>query len=156
MGPTQPDVAGLMVWWLPLTFAWLAGVITISILIRRRRGRPIFPKTPPDALYAERFGSGRSDDDVPGRIGGARNCLVIAVTRDELTICPFFPFNLGFLPNMYGLEHRVPRGSIRSVERRPGLLGDRVLIAFETDKAHAVELEVRDARAFVRALGGRW
>jgi len=35
------------------------------------------------------------------------------------------------------------------------VLGERVVINFDTDKPHAMELKVRDAGAFMRALGRR-
>jgi hypothetical protein len=88
-------------------------------------------------------------------IGGASNCLLVAVTDTELTVTPFFPFNLMFLGQFYGLEFRAPRSSIRSVEKKQGLFSTTILIRFEGDDPAPFELRLRKADAFMRALEDR-
>lgn len=92
-------------WLTFLAVGWITLAIAVSIAFRKKRGKPIFPKAPPDALFAERGCSGRSLDTPWARIGGARNCLLVALTPQRLAIVPIFPFDLIFLPEIYGLDH---------------------------------------------------
>lgn len=132
-------------------FAWIACVIGASIVMRRRKGKPIIPRLPEDAPFRERGCSGRSMKSVLTRFGGANNCLLVAITRDELIVTPSFPFNLMFLPEFYDLERRVARSAISHVEIRTWLLGKRVCVTFHGD-VPAIELRVRDRDAFCRLL----
>ena len=97
----------------PAWFFWLAlacpilGVL-LSVLYRRNAGKPLFPKIPADARYAERWGSGPF----------ASNCLLVWITADRLEVVPRFPFNLMFLPEIYRLERSIPISTIRKVERK--------------------------------------
>ena len=88
----QPD-SPLMI--LP-AFLWLALVIAASIFYRRRVGKPIFPRAPANALFAEKRCSGNSRRSILTQIGGASNCLLIYVADRTLHIVPQFPFNLMF------------------------------------------------------------
>src|SRR4051812_1216237 len=93
--------------WLVLLL-WVAAAVTASVFFRLSRGKPILFFSVPNAVFQERTASGRSNDRWWRQPGGASNCLVVAITRDRLVIRPFFPFNLLFLPESYGLEHDVP------------------------------------------------
>ena len=138
--------------WIAVPILWLGLWIALSIFYRRIHDLPIIPRLPKDALFKERGGSGRSRKNVITSIGGASNCLLVAVTDTELTVAPFFPFNLMFLGQIYGLEFRAPRSSIRSVEKKQGLFSTTILISFKGDDPAPFELRLRKADAFLRAL----
>lgn len=136
-------------WFAVFAVSWVMFWIGLSVVLRVRRGRPVFPKAPAGAVFVDRRASGRNLKTLRGRIGGASRCLLVAVTAQEVLVCPVFPFNLMFLPEIYGLEYRVDRASIRSVERRSGLLGETIVVS--TDDL-LVELRMRDGDGFLRAL----
>lgn len=131
MEPTNPLLIAF-----PLV--WIGGVILASVLFRTTRDKPVFPVAPEGALYLERWGSGRNLSTWWGRLGGANNCLLIAVTYDSLTVAPRFPFNLMFLPEIYGLEFTMPLKAIASVERSRKFFKDVVTIRFNDDRSFAL------------------
>lgn len=137
-------------WPFVVPWIWIALVVTASIFRRRKIGKPIFPKPPTDAVFVEKRSSGRSLNNWWNRIGGANNCLLVGVTPTTLTVTPQFPFNLMFLPEIYGLEFIVSRQAITTVESKPGLFGDTVVVkAGDT----VFELRLRDSNGFRHALG---
>jgi len=139
--------------WQPLlTLGWLASVIAASIVYRIKVGKPMFPRLPANALFSERACSGRSLRTPWARIGGAQNCLLVAVTADALTVSPFFPFNLMFLPEFYGLEVRIPGPSIGDVDDHQGLFRRKITISYATPDIRRIELRVRDPDALIDAL----
>jgi hypothetical protein len=139
--------------WLPL--AWLAAVATASVAYRTRRDRPIFPAVPPDALYRETFASGASRKNLWTRLGGASNCLLVGVTADELVIAPWFPFDLFFLPEIYDLEHYVPRHDVLALRSEAGLIRASTVVTLRLADGgeREIALRLRDGQAFARALG---
>lgn len=139
----------------PAALAWVASGIVASVIVRRRKGLPIFPKAPDDALYSERAASGASRKNALTRIGGASNCLIVAVTTDRLTIVPQFPFNLMFLPEFYDLQHQIARRDIHSVRVVGGLFGQTIIVEFETSAGGRREVQLRLKRPddFLRAVG---
>ncbi|MBF0408695.1 MAG: hypothetical protein HQM10_15210 [Candidatus Riflebacteria bacterium] len=105
--------------------AWIALWIVASIFYRRSKGKPFFPrKSDHDAFY-ESTGSGRSNRNFFTRLGGARNCLTVAVTDNSLIVQPKFPFNLMFLPEIYDLEYSIPKNRIHTIEERKFFFGKK-------------------------------
>ena len=131
--------------WVPIL--WIGGWIAASIAWRRRRGLPIYPRVPPGAVFSRQWISGSSQRDIITHLGGARGCLMVAVTRDRLIIRPNFPFNLMFLPQVYDLEHDIARTDILSADLRPGLLGPLALIAFRRSDGRTRIVELRSLYA---------
>ena len=78
----------------------------------------------------ERRASGNSLATPWGRLGGARNCLLIALTDSELYVIPQFPFNLMFLPEIYGLEAHIPFNQIHTCTPIDRWYGNSVQIDF--------------------------
>lgn len=140
---------------LALAAAWVALVICASVVYRRSKGKPFFRPEFERPLFLETWRSGHSLRSVITRLGGARNCLWVAVDERSLFVAPHFPFNLMFLPEIYGLEYAVPGSAIRSVERADGLLArNRVRVSVERQPGteESFEVSLRDPDAFVRAV----
>lgn len=102
---------------------WLSAWIVGSIIYRQRTGKPLFPRVPDNAVFAEAWRSGRSLKNLLTRVGGARNCLLVYVADGAVTIVPVFPFNLMFLPEIYGLERTASTRDVR-VTPVDGLFGN--------------------------------
>jgi hypothetical protein len=138
-------------------FLWLATLIGASAIYRRSKGKPIRPEPPPNSIFVEKWTSGRSLRSFLTRLGGANNCLLVAVTHDSLIIRPHFPFTLGFLPEFYGLDWSIPRSKIKRVSTKRGIIKDSVLIEVSLPRGEsgAVELRLRDPESFKAALEAR-
>lgn len=127
--------------WFPfLAIGWIVFVVGASVVFRRSKGKPVFPTVPSDALFVDKWASGR----------WASNCLLVAVTDKALSVIPKFPFNLMFLPEIYGLERTIPLGAIREVRRLHGLgLGNNVAVSYGDAE---LRLKVRNPQAFIDAI----
>jgi hypothetical protein len=132
---------------------WIGGWLTASAIFRRMSGKPIIPHAPSDAAFHEDWCSGRSLRNWLTRIGGARNCLMVYVQHNELIVTPKFPFTLMFLPDIYGLEMRVPLSAITSVTPTRFLFGRALRITFIESGPPPLELRLRDEDGFMRHLG---
>lgn len=137
-----------------LPFAWLTFWIGASVIYRRSAGKDIVPRAPADAIFVQSWCSGRSLRNWRTRVGGARNCLLVYIAGGELVVTPKFPFTLLFLPEIYGLEVRIPLTSISSVEQKRRFLGDSVLISLVGEERPMLELQLSDEGRFLRVLGG--
>lgn len=144
------DFTDMPAYWV-FVFIWLAGWVAASILYARRKGLPIFPQAPREAPFAERGVSGHAGG--LRALGGARNCLLVFIHDGRLRITPIFPFNLAFLPQVWGLDHDIQRRDIIRVEREPGLFGDAVVITYRKGlDAERITLKLRDPTGFEKAL----
>jgi hypothetical protein len=134
---------------------WIVLWIGASIVYRKSRGKPIYPRKPDHTLFFESYGSGNSNRNLLTKLGGASNCLSVAVTKDSLIVRPIFPFNLMFLPEIYGLEYEIPRRNIRSVVEKKGFLGKITTLEFSTSdgEQHSIDLRLRGMDQFLQALG---
>jgi hypothetical protein len=127
--------------WFPfLAIGWILLVVSASIVFRRSRGKPVFTSVPSDALFVDKRASGR----------WASNCLLVAVTDQALSVVPKFPFNLMFLPEIYGLERTIPLRDIREARRLGGLwFGNNVSVDYgEAD----LRLKVHNPQSFLDTL----
>ncbi len=139
-----------------VTFAWLVLMITISAILRRSGKKPIFARPTKDALFVERWTSGRCLAPAWRAIGGAHNALMVAVRPSGgVIVHPHFPFSLGFLPEVWGLEAYPSAADIRDVEVRRGMLWSKhVRLQFRNGPKSfgCLELRLRDADGFIAAL----
>lgn len=124
--------------------AWVVTVGTVSALVRWRRGKPIRPRVPADALFAQRDASARF----------ASKCLLVWITPDQLCVVPKFPFNLGFLPDIYGLEHAIALGRIQDVGLRESLMGNNVIVRYDGG-AKRLGLRLNNPHGFFAVLRDR-
>jgi hypothetical protein len=144
----------------PLVFGlsalWVGGWVLASIVHRRAHGRPILFRTVRNAQFVESGASGHSHRTWYTKLGGASRCLVVAIDHGRLIIRPQFPFNLMFLPEVYGLEHDVPVDRVSNVEIKRGRLRTTVEIQFCTTEStdEHVTLYLRRPEDFVRILKG--
>jgi hypothetical protein len=136
-------------------FLWILLVIAASIAYRRSRGKVILTSKPKDSLFYEGWASGRSNKNFFTKLGGANNCLMVAVTPDCLIVQLRFPFNLMFLPEITGLEYHIPRLNIRYVEAKAGIFGKSAEIQFidVNGSEQSVKLYVRKMEEFLSAIG---
>jgi hypothetical protein len=109
---------------------------------------------PSDIIYQEWFASGHSRKNILTRLGGARNCLRLVVTKDLLWVTSWFPFSL--FAALYDLEHVVPRAQILSVRRSRTFLMPSVLLSFRDVEGaeHTLRLYPCRRNKFLRSLGG--
>jgi hypothetical protein len=137
--------------------AWVVACLVASVVHRRLRGKPLVSRVPAGSVHVERWTSGRSNRSLLARLGGANNCLLVAVTPDFLVVRPHFPFTLMFLPELFALELEIPRSAITRVEHQRGLLGSTVAVRFrEADgRPGLVEFRLRNAAEFLAHLQGR-
>jgi hypothetical protein len=125
-----------------LSAGWIAFVVLASIIFRRRAGKPLMPALPSDPLYGETRASG----------GVASHCLIVAVTDEALLVTPRFPFNLMFLPEVWGFEHKIPIKSIQEVSAKRRWWGSNVRVWYGSNR-RSLRLRVLDPVAFERAVG---
>jgi hypothetical protein len=109
---------------------WISGWIGASVVFRLNRGKPLWPSAPPNSRFVERWASGNCLDTFWGRRGGARNCLLVTLSDTELYVSPQFPFNLMFLPEIYGLEDRITYDRIRNCASIDRWYGKSVRLEF--------------------------
>lgn len=134
---------------------WIGGGILLSIYLRVRAGKPIRTTIPPDAVFAEGMASGHSRKNLITMVGGARGCLQVFVHGGALTIRPFFPLNLMFLPEIYDLEHVVPLTDITGARRRGFLIFSGIDVQFVTRNGdeRTVRLRLAKADEFLKSIG---
>lgn len=144
--------------WIVLPIWAILGILFIGYTIRMRKKRgpdPILPPLGQDRiLYQENFASGRSLENGITRIGGARNCLKLIVTQDELRVSFWFEL----LPSVdpYDLKHRIPKKTILSVRQVQNFFtGRRLLIEFRRTNGRTAILELapKNVEGFLQALG---
>jgi hypothetical protein len=132
---------------------WLIG----SAFYRKWKGKALLASRPSDAQFVEAWTSGHSNRSLLTRLGGARNCLLVAITPTSLVVRPHFPFSLLFLPEIYDLEYVIPRRNIQMVTPRSGWLGKTIEIAFSVDAGdnRSIELRLRQPEIFLQAVRAR-
>jgi len=131
----------------------LGGCVWASVVYRRSRGKPIVFTGVEGADYLETAASGHSHRTWYTRLGGASRVLVVAVAGGRLIIRPRFPFNLLFMPEIYGMEYEVPVDQITSVQPREGR-SSRVDVQFRDamNGLQTVTLYLRDRDRFTESL----
>ena len=128
--------------------------VVSSIVYRRQSAKPLMATVLPDANFTEKWVSTRIGTGLLARLGTARNCVHVQVTTTELRIHPHFPFTLGFMPEIYDLDHAIPLAKIRSTT----ILSDGRAKAVEVrytrrnGNDETAQLLLRNADAFVNAV----
>ena len=126
-----------------------------SVLYRLSKAKPLLKPDFLDSRFNTTWCSGRSDRNILARLTGAKNLLWVIVTRDHLHVGPHFPFNLMFLPEAFGWDHRIPGKTIMDVREttddsdQGGVL---ILYRHATGDEERLELQVSDIPALMKAL----
>lgn len=143
--PAMPALLGL---------AWVFALAGVSALVRVRRGKPVFAHVPKDAIFTEKWASGRSFRNLITRFGRANNALLVAVTPTKLIVRPHFPFTLLFLPEIYGLELEVTPSQLRGAEERQVLWRKSVVVEYALPGRgdEQMELRLKDRAGFLDAI----
>lgn len=139
-------------WFIPI---WIILVIAASIYWRKRTGKPLIPRAPEDSLFVERWASGRSFDTLWSQYGGAKNCLLVTVTPTTLSVRIIFPFNLGFLSEIFRVEQDIPLAAIYDIDERTPLIGRPFTTISYTANGRddrKIELRLRNHARFIAAL----
>ncbi len=150
-----------------LSAAWVLAWAGASLVYRALRGKPIFYRRLPRVRFREWNATGNSQRNWFTRLGGANGCLVVQVSDDVLDIHPFVPFNWLFLPEILGVEHRVPLTGVSSArpvadERAPARTifrkfvkrrGVEVELVSGEGAREKVSLWLKEPEKFLAALG---
>jgi hypothetical protein len=138
-----------------IAIAWILLWTMVWVIYRRSKGKAIIPRKPEDSVFYEGWASGHSNRSLLTKLGGAHNCLLVAVVPDALIIQPRFPFNLMFLSEIYDLEHRIPRTQIRSVRAKRGIFGKSVEVEFlnSAGDTRSFRLWLKKVDKFLAAIG---
>ena len=134
---------------------WILFWIVASIVYRKSRGKAILTSKPKNSLFYEGSASGHSNRNIFTKLGGAHNCLLVAIAPDCLVIQPQFPFNLMFLPEILGLEYRILGLNLRTVEKKGRIFGKGVEIQFIVldGSEQSVRLYLKKTNEFLTAVG---
>ncbi len=136
----------LAIWAIGILLIW-PPMIWWSVHSRRVDGYPIIPRLPDGALYSEDKAGGRES----GKLGGASNCLLVAVTSREFMIAPRFPFNMVAPRGVVGLEHTMPKALVVGSLHR-GWGGTNVRVCMRDANGPVLDLKLRRPEAFLAAL----
>jgi len=117
-----------------IALLWVAFIIGLSVVYRKNVGKPIFPRIPDNALFAEKRASANF----------AGNCLLLSVTDQKVWLVPQFPFTLMFLPEIYRLEKEVPVSQISSVDASNSWFGNNLIVSYEDDGPRNLRVRLRE------------
>jgi hypothetical protein len=134
---------------------WVVGGVGIAIVYCLRRVKAVPKIEQRDILFREWRASGASHQSFFTRVCGARNCLVVTVTRTDLHVYLIFPFNQMFLSRINDLEHHIPLDRITNITSKKGFLRRRTLIVdfFGEDCGKKeIELTLKSPDDFLSAL----
>ena len=139
--------------WLGALLLWVA----VSIAYRLRSGKPLVACTRPGSVFAERWMSARIGSGLLARLGTARNCMHAQVTSSELHLHPHFPFTIGFMPELYGLDLVIPLERISSATITGGNYAQIVEVVYRTSGGdqNTIQLLLRNAESFIHNVLGR-
>jgi hypothetical protein len=144
--PVSPGLYWVQIGATLAMFGWMAWRYAKTL-----RSKPSFKKA--DVVFQEWNASGRSQKNIITKLGGARNCVRLVVTKDFLWVTSYFPFSL-FTP-LYDLEHVIPLSTIVSVQQTKYLWRHSFLLTYRDSagSTHTLKLLTRKPDDFVRSLG---
>ena len=106
-----------------------------------------------DVVFQEWFASGCSEKNIITKLGGARNCLRLVVTRSFLWVTSWFPFSL--IAALYDMEHVIPLDAIVSVQRSRFFGRSTFLLTYRdaNREEHTLRLLPKNPDDFIASLG---
>lgn len=134
--------------------AGLVGWMAASVCWRLWAAKPIFASVRPAATFSERWASARLGRGLIGRLSTAKNCLHVQVSDGALLINPHFPFTLAFMPEVYGLDKRIPLRAVRSATIVGGVHAKVVEVVYldPREREQMLQLLLRHAEGFLPAV----
>lgn len=139
-----------------VSFFWIGLIIVASIIYKVKAGKKLTPIDSSEILYQENGVSGSSHKSMLTRLGGARNCLLVTATKNDIDIHPSFPFNLMFLPEIYDLKHRIAVKDIKSIQRTEHVIGKpsiKIEYLQSGRESKTVELYLGNTDKFLASIG---
>jgi hypothetical protein len=105
------------------------------------------------ALYSDRFCSGRSLRSFRTKYAGARNCLRVVVTSENLFVLAPVQFLVYFTEKL-DLEHAIPKSAIREFQKIHRFLQTRYRVSYEGrgGEMRTIELSPRRLKEFEEAM----
>ena len=106
-----------------------------------------------DVVYQEWFASGWSERNLLTKLGGARNCLRLVMTRELLWVTSWPPFSL--LTPVGDLEHVIPLQSITELRHSRTWWVETLLLTYvdASGRRHRLGLVPKHPARFLQALG---
>ncbi len=126
---------------------WVLFIGILSAIYRTKKGKPVLFWSVPDADFIVHFASGHAGRNWLFAFGAANSCLVVAVAHGRFIVRPWFPFNLLFLPEIFGIECDVPVDWVTSADCSDSRFSiRRVVIDFHDEllQPHTISLRFRD------------
>ncbi len=138
------------------SFFWVGLIIVASIIYKVKTGKKLPSIDSKEILYQEDGVSGSSHKSILTRLGGARHCLLVTATKNEIDIHPSFPFNLMFLPEIYDLKHRIAVKDIKNIQRIEHVIGKpsiKIEYMQNGGEVKVVELYLGNTDKFISSIG---
>lgn len=135
--------------------AWVLFIVILSVIYRTNKGKPVFFWSVPDADFIVHFASGHAGRHWYLGFGAANSCLVVAVADGRFIVRPWFPFNLFFLPEIFGVECDVPLEWVTSVDCSDSRFSiRRIIVEFHDEllQKHTMSLRLRDPERLAELL----
>lgn len=128
--------------------------VLTSILYRGLKGKSHLAIPEFDIKFSEKWVSSFVPQGKPAKLGKTMNCLAVELSRKALVIRTMFPFNLSFLPQVYDLDHFIPKNEIKCIQPEGTDEEGRVIIEFESAGVEKrIELSLKKRQEFLRAVG---
>ena len=133
---------------------WVVFWTTWNVWRRKKAGKYFFKPEFPDATFEEKWASGASRKNVLTSIGGASNCLWVAVIGDMIRIGLHFPFAI-FAMDPLDLEHEIAAERVVRVEPgKQSRLARHVDLIFINNAGNeqTFRFYLKDPEGFVRSV----
>jgi hypothetical protein len=137
-------------YWISYSLFVVMCVYIIYKYIMAVQNRPRIQRT--DILYQEWFASGHSTRNILTRLGRAKNCVRVVITKDLIWVTSWFPFSI-FAP-FYDMEHVIPLDWITEVEQKRGFLSSGIRLKYvdANGSTRSLKLALRNEQRFLQAI----
>lgn len=140
-----------ILYWLNIVALAAVGGWWVWRYVRLIRSSPRFERR--EVVYQDWFASGCSQKNLLTKLGGARNCLRLVVTKRFLWVTSWFPFS--FVVSFYDMEHVIPLEAVVSVRPAKLLWSETLLLTYREANGdeHTLRLIPKRPDEFMRSLG---
>jgi len=116
---------------------WCIVGFGLTWLWMKKKGMTFPEKSTVNIKFEENMASGRSHKSIITKLGGAKNCLKVIVTDEELWITAQFPFNI--VAYYYDSIHKIPLALIQNISK----LNKNILIEFQRNDGSPGKFELQ-------------